>query len=68
MIGILKFINNLISNAIILVCVFLLLISGYCAYDNYYMFNTAVDKSLLVYRPEMEVMTEEKKITDKQVA
>ena len=52
-----------------IICVLLLLIGVYSLLDNLWLYQNAQDKSLLIYRPgQEELLTEEKKISENQVA
>ncbi|HAH18451.1 MAG TPA: hypothetical protein DCL29_05520 [Eubacterium sp.] len=66
---VLKKLNRLYDKILMLVCVLLLLVSVYCLYDMWYIFNNVTDKGLLNYKPtEDGGMPADSPITDDMVA
>lgn len=64
-----RVLDKTLDTAIVIVCILLLLIGTYSLLDNLWLYNNAQDKSVLRYRPEQgQLLTAERKITEKQVA
>jgi sortase B len=65
--SIIRLIDRIIDLALVLVCLLMMFIGTYSVLDNAYLYQHASDKSLLYYKPELDIpLAPEKKITDKQ--
>ena len=66
---VLKKLNRLYDKILMIVCFLLLLVSMYCLYDMWYIFNNVTDKGLLNYKPtEDGGMPADSPITEDMVA
>ena len=64
-----RFIDRLIDLAILVVCIVVLSMCGYALYDNFMIYNNAIDTSVLTYRPvKNKTLAEAGIINDDQVA
>ena len=66
--SIIRLIDKTIDLALVMICLLMMFIGTYSVLDNAYLYEHASDKSLLYYKPELDIpLPPEKKITDKQV-
>lgn len=61
--------DKLLNGFVLIVGIFLMLIGTYSMLDNLWVYQNAGDKSLKVYRPDVDIpLSDDKKITENQVA
>ena len=64
-----KVLDKTLDTVVTIVCILLLLIGLYSMLDNLWVYQNAVDKSILAYKPDLDaVLAPDKVITENQVA